>query len=311
MNHRVAIVGAGLIGRSWAMVFARSGWQVRVHDPVAGAAEACLAACRDGLANLHQHGLCDDPEAAWARIETAATLERAVEGACHVQENAPERLEVKRELFAALDAAAPPDAVLASSTSGFRCSVLSEGLEGRHRCIVAHPANPPHLIPVVEIAPAPWTAPEVVATTRETFEGIGSVPVSVLKEIDGFVLNRLQAALLTEAFRLVAEGYMSPQDLDKTVSEGLGLRWSFLGPFQAIELNAPGGVADYCARYGRLLAGIAAQMKGADAWSDDSVANVVEAWGPAPSAEEHARRTAERDRRLAALAAHKAAETKR
>lgn len=311
MDDTVAIVGAGLIGRSWAMVFARSGWQVRVYDPVEGATAACLAACREGLANLHQYGLCDDPSAAYARIEAAGTLEDAVRGARHVQENAPERLDLKRELFAALDAAAEPDAVLASSTSGFRCSVLSDGLEGRHRCIVAHPANPPHLIPVVEIAPAPWTAPEVVETTRATFAQIGSAPVSVLKEIDGFVLNRLQAALLTEAFRLVAEGYVTPQDLDKTLSEGLGLRWSFLGPFQAIELNAPGGVADYCARYGRLLAGVASEMTGADAWSEGSMEKVVEAWGPAPSAEEHARRTAERDRRLAALATHKTAETKR
>lgn len=309
MADRVAIVGAGLIGRSWAMVFARAGWHVAVYDPVDGASEASLDACRDGLATLEAHGLCEDAAAAFDRIRAAPTLEAAVEGVRHVQESAPERLEVKREVLAAIDAAAGPEAVIASSTSGFRCSALSEGLKGRHRCIVAHPANPPHLLPVVEIAPAPWTAPEVVATTRATFEALGSAPVSVRKEIDGFILNRLQAALLTEAFSLVAEGYVTPQDLDKTLSDGLGLRWSFLGPFQAIELNAPGGVADYCARYGHLLAKIAGEMAGAEAWSEASMAKVIEAWGPAPSAEEHARRTAERDRRLAALAAHKATQT--
>jgi len=311
MSNRVAIVGAGLIGRSWAMVFARSGWEVALFDPVEGAAEASLAACREGLLNLEANGLCDDAAAAFSRIALAPSLEAVVDGARHVQENAPEKLDLKREIFAALDGVTAPDAVIASSTSGFRCSLLSEGLAGRHRCIVAHPANPPHLLPVVEIAPAPWTLPEVVATTRATFEGIGSAPVSVLKEIDGFILNRLQAALLTEAFDLVAKGYVTPQDLDRTISDGLGLRWSFLGPFQAIELNAPGGVADYCARYGRLLAGVAAQSAGAAAWSDEAMAKVVAAWGPAPAPEEHHRRTEERDRRLAALAAHRREQTKR
>lgn len=303
---KVAIIGAGLIGRSWAMVFARSGWQVSMHDPSEGTAYAALSACRSGLENLAAYGLCADAEAAFSRISTAPDLTAAVEGARHIQENAPEQLAIKREVFAALDAAAHPDAVIASSTSGFRCSLLSDGLAGRHRCIVAHPANPPHLLPVVEIAPAPWTAGSVVETTRATFEGIGSAPVSIRKEIDGFILNRLQAALLTEAFRLVAEGYVSPQDLDKTISDGLGLRWSFLGPFQAIELNAPGGVPDYCARYGHLLGQVASEMTGAEAWSDEAMARVVSAWGPAKPAEDHARLTAERDRRLAALAAHKA-----
>lgn len=311
MADRVAIVGAGLIGRSWAMVFARSGWEAAIYDPVEGAAEAAHALCRTGLENLEAHGLCDDAAAAFARISVAPSLEAAVDGARHVQENAPERLDLKRALFADLDRAAAPDAVLASSTSGFRCSLISEALEGRHRCIVAHPANPPHLLPVVEIAPAPWTSPEVVATTRATFEGIGSAPVSVLKEIDGFILNRLQAALLTEAFDLVAKGYVTPQDLDRTLSDGLGLRWSFLGPFQAIELNAPGGIADYCARYGRLLASVAAESAGPEAWSEEAMAKVVAAWGEAPDPEEHRRRTEERDRRLAALAAHKAEQTKR
>lgn len=306
MADRVAIVGTGLIGRSWAMMFARSGRDVALWNPREAGADAALEACREGLATLERHGLCESAAEALARIRIAPTLAAALEGARHVQENAPERLDVKRELFAALDAAAPADAVLASSTSGFRCSALSEGLSGRHRMIVAHPANPPHLLPVVEIAPAPWTAPEVVAATRATFEAIGAAPVSILKEIDGFVLNRLQAALLTEAFRLVAEGHVAPRDLDRTLTDGLGMRWSFMGPFAGLELNAPGGLADYLARYGPLYGKVAGEMTGAGAWSPESLAKVVEAWGPAPSPAEQAARTAERDRRLAALAAHKA-----
>ena len=281
-----------------------------MHDPAEGRAAEALAACREGLENLAAYGLCADAATAFSWISATTELDAAVVDAKHIQENTPERLDVKREVLARVDAAADPDAIIASSTSGFRCSLLSEGLAGRHRCIVAHPANPPHLLPVVEIAPAPWTTPDVVATTRATFEGIGSAPVSLRKEIDGFILNRLQAALLTEAFRLVAEGYVSPRDLDKTISDGLGLRWSFLGPFQAIELNAPGGVPDYCARYGHLLQKVASEMTGAEAWSAESIEKVVAAWGAAKSAEDHSHLTAERDRRLAALAAHKESQTR-
>jgi 3-hydroxyacyl-CoA dehydrogenase len=171
---------------------------------------------------------------------------------------------------------------------------------------VAHPVNPPHLVPVVELSGADWTAAETLAEARATFEAVGQAPVTVLKETDGFILNRLQAALLAEAFRLVGEGYVTPTDLDTTVSEGLGLRWSFMGPLRTIELNAPGGLADYCERYGATLARLADEAGGAAALSQENVARVADAWGPAPAPETHAARTAERDERLAALAAHKA-----
>ena len=301
---KIAIIGAGLIGRSWAMVFARAGWEVAVTDPAEGATAAALDACREGLDTLAGHGLCDDPAGAQARI-TAAALEEAVAGARHVQENGPERVEAKAALFADLDRLAAPDAILASSTSAIPCSLFTEGLAGRARCLVAHPVNPPHLVPVVELSGAPWTDPEAVARARATFEGVGQAPITVRREIDGFVLNRLQAALLAEAFRLVEEGVVSPQDLDVTVREGLGLRWSFMGPFETIELNAPGGIADYCARYAPFFRRLAADPAGPEVWDEAALAAVAAAWGPPPAPEDQAAATRRRDARLAALAAHK------
>ena len=302
---KVAIVGSGLIGRAWAMVFARAGWTVALHDVAPGAVEAARTACAAGLETLAQNRLCDDPAAAAARIVAAASLADALDGASHVQENGPEALEVKQALFAELDALAPPDAVLASSSSAIRCSLFTEGLAGRHRCLVAHPVNPPHLVPIVELSGAPWTSDAALASARATFEAIGQAPVTVLKEVDGFILNRLQAALVTEAFRLVAEGYVSPRDLDLTVSHGLGLRWSFMGPFQTVELNAPGGIADYCARYAPFFQRIEAEAHG-PVWTDATIAAIESHWGEQPSVDDVAERTRWRDARLAALAAHKA-----
>lgn len=302
---KVAIVGSGLIGRAWAMVFARGGWTVALYDIAPGAAEAARAACESGLANLAQHGLCDDPVAAYARIAPAATVAQALEGADFVQENGPERLEAKLEIFAELDRLAGPQTILASSTSALQCSLFTEALAGRGRCLVAHPVNPPHLVPVVELSGAPWTDPAVVARAREIFEELGQVPITVMKEVDGFILNRLQAALLLEAFRLVGEGYVSPSDLDKTVADGLGLRWSFMGPLRTAELNAPGGLPDYFARYSPWFRRMASAPAGLEAIDDDSIARCVAAWGDTPTPDAIEADTRWRDGRLAALAAHK------
>lgn len=302
---KVAIIGTGLIGRAWAMVFARAGWTAALSDPAPGAVEAALEACRLGLETLAGQGLCADAQGAHSRIVPTAGLAEAVAGADHVQENGPERLDVKQALFAELDRLADPNAILASSTSAIQCSLFTEGLPGRARCLVAHPVNPPHLIPVVELSGARWTDPGILARARATYESIGQSPITVRKEIDGFILNRIQAALLTEAMRLVEGGYVSPQDLDVTVRDGLGLRWSFMGPFETIELNAPGGIQDYCARYTPFFHRLAADAAPASVWDEDAIARVAAAWGPAPQPSEHAAKTRWRDTRLAALAAHK------
>jgi L-gulonate 3-dehydrogenase len=304
--ERIAVVGAGLIGSAWAMVFARAGHPVRIWDPAPGASEAAMAVIGARLPDLHAAGLiAEAPGVVAARIAVAATLEACLEGAEHVQENGPERVEVKRETFARLDALCGPDVVLASSTSGIPASAFTEGLAGRARCLVAHPVNPPYLVPLVELVGAPWTDPAVVARTRALMEAVRQVPVVALKETRGFVLNRLQAALVAEAFRLVRDGVMSVEDVDACVKDGLGLRWSFMGPFETIDMNAPGGVADYAARFGALMGGITEEQTPYD-YDAPTVTAVDGARRAVLPREAIADRSGWRDRRLMALIAHKA-----
>ena len=299
---RVCIAGSGLIGRAWGMIFARAGWEVRLWDRVEGVAEKARALCAEGLRNLAEHGLCQDPEGAATRIHAAGNLAAALDGVDFVQENGPEVLEVKRALFRELDALAPRGAIIASSSSAIRCSLFTGDLPGRARCLIGHPVNPPHLVPVVEISGAGWTDPAVVARAREIYDSIGQVPVTVLKEIEGFVLNRLQGALLAEAFRLVEEGYVTPEDLDRTVADGLGLRWSFLGPFATIELNAPGGIPDYCARYTGFYRRLAADPAPPEVFDAARTGEIMRQW---PRRDDLPERMQWRDARLAALRAHK------
>ena len=307
----VAIIGAGLIGRAWAQVFARAGWDVRIADPHGPTLEAAPRLIREGLDYQAGHGLVADPAGAAARVSIAKSLAEAAEGVALVQENGPETVEAKRAIFAELDRAAPKDAILASSTSAIVASRFTDDLPGRARCLVAHPVNPPHLVPIVELCGAPWTSQETIEKARAIYAAVDQVPITVHKEVEGFVLNRLQGALLAEAFRLVGDGVVSPQDLDKTISDGLGLRWSFLGPFATIELNAPGGIADYCARYTGFYKRLADDPAKRDVYGKTKVEKIVAAWGGTPSSDELASRTARRDRRLTALAAHKKLEKAR
>ena len=299
------IVGAGLIGRAWANVFARAGWTVRVWDPDAGQRANAARLIEQSLHDLAAHKLVSDPHLAAQRVSVVETLEEAVGGAEYVQECGPEVLEVKRATFEQLDRAAPPAAILASSTSAIVASKFTESLPGRARCIVAHPVNPPHLVPVVELCGAPWTSAETKRRAREILESVGQVPIDVKREIDGFILNRLQVALLTEAFRLVQEGYVSPEDLDHTIADGLGLRWAFMGPFETIELNAPGGVADYCERYVPWFRRYVADLPPASVWDDAQWRKAAAAWNRTPTPQQVAEKTLWRDKRLAALVAHK------
>ena len=174
---------------------------------------------------------------------------------------------------------------------------------------MAHPANPPHVVPIVEISPAPWTSPDVVTRTRALHEKVGQVPITVQKEIAGFILNRLQAALLLEAWRLVKENHASVEDVDKCIRDGLGLRWALMGPFETIDLNAPGGIADYAQRYGPLFFEMMKDVK-PEAWDAALIAKVEQERRSVMPASDHAARQAWRDRRLMALVANKRAAAK-
>ena len=301
----VGIVGVGLIGRAWSNVFARAGWNVKAWDANPQATADAPRLVAESLEDLARHGLVDDPKGAAKRVASAATLEEAVAGVDFVQESGPETIDAKLAIWQKLDAAAPANAILVSSSSAIVASRFTEHLKGRHRCLIAHPVNPPHVVPIVELSPAPWTAPETVKRARAIYESVGQVPMELKKEIDGFILNRMQAVLLSEAFRLVSEGYCTAEDLDKTIAHGLGLRWSFMGPFETIEMNAPGGIPDYCARFSKTMAGLASRPYSGEQFEPENVAKSMASWGKTPSAEEVAKKSRWRDERLAALVAHK------
>ena len=304
-SSSVAVIGAGRIGRAWAIVFARAGFTVRLYDAVPAALDAAPLALRHTLDDLAEHGLLDEAvDQVLARISAVSDLADAVHDVVLVQENIAEVLEAKREMFARLDQLAPPDAVLASSTSGLPASSFTEGLPGRARCLVAHPVNPPSLVPLVELCGTPWTAEDTMQRAHAIYLRAGQTPVLVQREISGFLLNRLQGAVLEEAMSLYARGYASAADLDTVMRDGLGLRWAFMGPFETIDLNAPGGLADYCARYGGTYRDMAAEAETFD-WSPAVIEKLDaerRAVLPANQIEERSRW---RDRRLMALLAHR------
>jgi 3-hydroxyacyl-CoA dehydrogenase len=251
----VGVVGAGLIGRAWAMVFARAGIQVKIYDASQPALAACMGLIADLVSDMHANALVHEPVAdILARITPVATLEEACRDVVMVQENVKETVEAKIEVYAQMDRYAPADAVLASSTSWLPTSLFTEKLPGRHRCLVGHPTNPPYLIPLVEVSPAPWTSDASVQKAMALYAQVHQEPVLVRKEIHGFLLNRVQGAVLNEMLNLYEQGFASAEDLDKVMKFGLGLRWSFMGPFETIDLNAPDGITDYAARYGHTYA---------------------------------------------------------
>ena len=302
----VAIIGAGLIGRAWALVFARAGWQVQIYDIDPDLLENLPAKLHAESEILSRHQLAEDSAGMLASIQICSDLESVLAGADFVQENGPERLDLKQEIFAKLDRLAAPNVPIASSTSSIIASVFSEGLAGKARCLVGHPVNPPHLVPLVEICGAPWTDRNILDKAYDIYAGIGQVPVHIHSEIDGFVLNRLQGALLAEALQLIEEGVISVEDLDKTVKDGLGLRWAFMGPFETIELNAPEGAADYFSRYGPVFAKMARSSAGAEIFAPERTQKIAASWKGQLAPSEIAARSRWRNERLAALVRHKA-----
>ena len=304
MSERVAIVGCGLVGSAWALVFARAGWQVRLHDEEASQVAAAERRIAANARELVRHELLDDAPSVLARIAGCAGLEEALDGAAYVQESVFENAGVKRTLYRRLDDVVGSGTLIGSSSSGIPASVFTKGLGCAPRCLIAHPINPPYVIPLVEICPAPWTDPASVERVAALMSEAGMTPVRIAREIDGFIANRLQAALLWEAFRLLEGGYASAEDIDRTISAGLGRRWAFIGPFETIDLNAPRGLADYAARLAPGFFEFVKQGEPAEPWSTDVVAKAHDECRSRVAESELPARQAWRDRRLMALAAH-------
>ena len=308
---KTVIAGSGLIGRSWAMVFARGGHEVVLWDQDPAQVEKALAHIALTLPLMAEAGLIENANAVRLRINGTAELAEALDGAGFLQENIAERPEPKQALFAEIERMAPAEMIISSSTSAILPSILFSTLKTRHRCLVSHPMNPPHLAPIVELCGGPFTDPLVIDTTRRFMADCGMSPVTVNREIDGFILNRLQLAVLNEAFRLISEDYVSAEDLDKTLKDGLALRWSFMGPIETIDLNAPNGIADYLERYGPTIRRVGDSQAAAKPWPDGIGAKLDAERRAVVPKEKLGEATAWRDRRMMALAAHKRSQEKK
>ena len=235
----LAVVGAGSIGGSWVALALAHGMTVHAADPDPAAESRLRAAVTAALADLEPGGSTGGDPLDRLTVHTVPAAAAAV--ADLVIEAGPERLEVKQTLFAALDEAAAPDVVLASSSSGFGPSAFQDACRHPDRVIVAHPFNPPHLVPLVEVVAGRHTSEATVAATMAAMAALGRVPVRVRAELPGHVVNRLQAALWREAYDLVGRGAISVADLDRAVANGPGLRWALLGPIATQHLSGGAG----------------------------------------------------------------------
>jgi L-gulonate 3-dehydrogenase len=239
----VALVGAGTIGSSWAIVFGRAGVVTRVYD----ASPAQLEAARSGLGAklrlLETVGVVEsaaERQEIATRIEWPGNLDSALSGAVYVQESVPEELGAKRAAIEEIASRTSPTTVIGSSASAIPMTEIARGARHPERCVVVHPTNPPHIVPLVEIVPGELTSGETVKFAYELMRDVGQAPIVLRREIFGFVLNRLQFALEREAFSLARQGIASVADIDRCVSEGLGLRWALFGPYGVEATNAAG-----------------------------------------------------------------------
>ena len=301
-RQAVAIIGGGSIGVGWAIVFAVAGHHLRVFDSDRERQADARREIGDRLAQLEEFGLMSGgSRQAAERISFAGSIDSAIDGAAHVQECISEDLEAKRELFSELDRIAPPGVTLASSSSFLPASSFAAGLAGRSRILVLHPANPPYLLRIVEIVPATFTELHVVERATRLLEGAGMSCVRLGSEIEGFAYNRLQGALLREAYCLVRDGILSVGDIDRLVRDALGLRWSVIGPFETSDLNTRGGIQTHARRMGPAYARMGEERGQHDPWTDDLVAGVTAARRKVLSMESWSQRCNERDRALMSL----------
>ncbi len=247
---RAAVVGAGVIGASWAALFLAKGLKVVATDVAADAETSLRRFVDKAWPALERLGLA--PGASQANLAFAADLPIAIEGADFIQESGPERIEVKQRLYRRLDELAPANVIIASSSSGLMMSEIQKGCASHpERCVIGHPFNPPHLIPLVEVVGGARTSPETVERAMAFYRSVGKKPIRLRKEVIGHVANRLQAALWREVVHLIEEGVVDVADADAAVSWGPGLRWGVMGPNLVFHLGGgPGGMRHFLAHLG-------------------------------------------------------------
>ncbi|XP_069009761.1 lambda-crystallin homolog [Embiotoca jacksoni] len=249
----ITVIGSGLIGRSWAMVFVSGGYSVKIYDNQPGQSAKAITEISKQLGELEEAHMLRGKLSATQQLTLLSSyddLAQALEGAFFVQESVFEQLEVKQSIFQDIERLVGTDIILSSSTSCLVPSNVFSRVQNRSRCLVSHPVNPPYYVKLVELVPHPETAANVMDNTHALMTKVGQVPVLLKKEIDGFALNRVQAAIIAESWRLVQDGIVSVKDIDLVMSEGLGMRYAFIGPMETMHLNAPEGLEDYMKRYG-------------------------------------------------------------
>ena len=276
-DPKFSIIGSGSIGIGWAIVFARAGYSVKVFDIEEAALKNFNTQVKARLELLRENELlAENPQAVLERIQTTLDLAEAVAEADYIQECGPESVEIKRDLFAKLLNLAKSDAIIASSSSALKASEFAADLTDNETCLVVHPGNPPYLISIAEVVPAKFTTDAAIARCTELLTKVGIIPIRVNNEPQGFVFNRLQGAILREAYCLVRDGVISPTDLDLIVTEGLGKRWSIVGPFATSALNVRGGIKAHVARMGKSYFEMGKERGQNDPW-DESLVDIVAA----------------------------------
>ncbi|XP_056610153.1 lambda-crystallin homolog isoform X2 [Triplophysa dalaica] len=248
----ITVVGSGLIGRSWAMVFLSGGYKVKIYDNKAGQASAAISEIKKQLVELQQARMLRGNLSAAEQLSLLSShddLQQALEGAYFVQECVFEDLEAKQTVFQEVENLVTENVILSSSTSCLMPSNVFCRVKNQTRCIISHPVNPPYYVRLVELVPHPKTHETVMDVAYSLMTDVGQAPVRLRKEIDGFALNRVQYAIIAESWRLVQDGVISVKDIDLVMSEGLGMRYAFLGPIETMHLNAPEGIEDYLQRY--------------------------------------------------------------
>ncbi|XP_032385873.1 LOW QUALITY PROTEIN: lambda-crystallin homolog [Etheostoma spectabile] len=235
------------------MVFVSGGYSVKIYDTNQDRLAKAITEIRKQLGDLEEAHMLRGELTAMQQLALLSCyddLAEALEGAFFVQECVFEQLDVKQSVFQDIERLVGKDVILSSSTSCLVPSNVFSKVQNKSRCLVSHPVNPPYYVKLVELVPHPETAASVMDTTHSLMTKVEQVPVRLKREIDGFALNRVQAAIIAESWRLVQDGFISVKDIDLVMSEGLGMRYAFLGPMETMHLNAPAGLEDYMKRYG-------------------------------------------------------------
>ena len=267
--EKIGICGAGLIGASWAIGFANAGFKCFVYD----ANQNSFASFKETSNKLIQDLRIINPDIDEVKINSNIKLNCNIEEICNdsmlVQESVIEDLEIKKKVFVQIDKLASENTIIASSSSYLLISRISELVKHKYRCINAHPALPPHIVPFVEVAGGVNTDPKIIKQAVSIYKKAKYAAITVNKEAEGFVLNRLQGALLNEAVRLHEGGFASMEDIDIALKHALGIRWAFMGPFEIMDLNAPDGIRDSFTRYRKGIQNLAKEQNSVPEYSEE------------------------------------------